>query len=278
MKKIITFVLLYLIYFGSNGQLPISSTGKFFNYNGTKIYYEDIGQGEPLLLLHTFNGTADQWKAYFEDYSKIFRVISVDMIGHGRSDIYKKGDVEFRHSDYAKIILALLDYLKINQVNAMGASSGGITLFYANFMQPDKFKNVITIGAQIYYDQRVRDWITSDGPDSAKTDIISKQSKIHGQEKAMLQARQFWRFRNFYGDPSFSPDMLNSIKAQWLIVQGDNDFIPLDQAIEMKKYIPNSRLWIFPNGGHVPHLDPNNYSDFLKHSTEFLMGKWSPKK
>jgi pimeloyl-ACP methyl ester carboxylesterase len=198
------------------------------------------------------------------------------MIGHGRSDIfYKKGDIEFKHADYAKILLALLDHLKIKQTNAMGASSGGITLFYTNFMAPERFKNIITIGSQIYYDKRIRDWITSDGPDSAKTEVIARMAKVHGEEKAMLQARQFWRFRNFYGDPALTPDMLNTIKANWLIVQGDNDFVPLDQAWEMKKYIPNSRLWIYPNGGHTPHLDPENYADFLKRTTEFLKGGWN---
>lgn len=121
-------------------QIPVAPTGKFFDYQGTKIYYEDMGQGEPLLLLHNFNSTADSWKPYYENYSKSFRVVSVDMIGHGRSDIYNKGSVSFKHSDYAKIILALMDYLKNDQANALGASSGGITLLYANFMKPNRFR------------------------------------------------------------------------------------------------------------------------------------------
>jgi len=258
-------------------QVPVSPTGKYFDYHGTHIYYEDIGQGDPLLLLHNFNGTADSWKPYYENYSKTFRVIAVDMIGHGRSDILRKDDIEFKHSDYAKIILALMEKLKIDKTNAIGASAGGMTLLYANFMKPEKFNNVITIGAQIYFDQRVRDWITVDGPDSAKTAYLERASKNHGPEKAMLQARQFWQFRKAYGDPSFTPDMLNAISAHWLIVQGDNDFIPLDQALEMKKYIPNSRLWIFPNGGHLPHLRQANIQDFTVRSTEFLTGKWVKK-
>ena len=141
MKKIILFTILLYSCILTHGQIAPSPTGKFFDYNGIKIYYEDMGTGEPLLLLHTFNGTANQWKSYFADYSKNFRIIAVDMIGHGRSDIfYKKDDIEFKHADYAKIILALLDHLKIKQTNAIGASSGGITLFYTNFFQPERFK------------------------------------------------------------------------------------------------------------------------------------------
>lgn len=277
MKNVFGFLFALILLPEAMAQIPSSINGKFFDYLGTKIYFEDIGQGEPLLLLHNFNSTAESWRPYIDSFSKKFRVIAIDMVGHGRSDIYRKGAIEFKHSDYAKMVLALMDYLKIEQTNAIGGSSGGITLFYMNFMKPYRFKNVITVGAQIYYDKRVREWISSDGPDSANAEHIANASKIHGYEKAMLLARQFWNFRNFYGDPSFTPDMLNTITANWLIVHGDNDFIPLDQALEMKKYLPNSRLWVFPNGGHLPYLRPTNYSDFTSRSTAFLMGEWNKK-
>jgi pimeloyl-ACP methyl ester carboxylesterase len=195
------------------------------------------------------------------------------MMGHGRSDIYKKEDISFKHSDYAKIILALLDSLKLNKVNAIGGSSGGMTLFYLNTSQPERFKSVITIGAQIYYSKHNREWVTKTGLNQ-----LMEWAKYHGPEKQDLLARTFWEFRKLYGDPSFTPDILSTIKANWLVVQGDNDeAVPLQQAIEMHQYIPNSRLWIVPNGGHLPYLNPDNQSDFLKRSLEFLNGKWDKK-
>ena len=160
MRQFTISILVFISCFTTYGQVKVNPNGKFFNYNGIKIYYEDTGNGEPLLLLHNFYGTADQWKPYVEAYSKQFRTIAIDMMGHGRSDIYKKGDLNFRHGDYANIILALLDSLKLNKVNAIGASSGGTTLLYLNTRQPERFKSVITIGAQIYYSKQCREWIT----------------------------------------------------------------------------------------------------------------------
>ncbi|MBN8789799.1 MAG: alpha/beta hydrolase [Terrimonas sp.] len=272
MKRIVFFILVCISCSTAFSQVKVNSNGKFFNYNGTKIYYEDTGNGEPLLLLHNFFGTADQWKPYVEAYSKQFRTIAIDMMGHGRSDTYNKGATFFNHGDYAKIIIALLDSLQLNKVHAIGGSSGGMTLLHLNIVQPERFKNVIAVGAQIYFSRQIRDWVTQIGLNN-----FMEWAKPHGAEKQTLLAKQFWQMQNLYGDPSFTPDMLNTIKANWLVVQGDNDDIPLQQALEMHQYIPNSRLWIVPNGGHLPYLIPDFQPEFLRVSLEFLNGKWDKK-
>lgn len=278
MKQFTISILVFISCFTAYGQVKVNPIGKFFNYNGTKIYYEDTGNGEPLLLLHNFYGTADQWKPYVEAYSKQFRTIAIDMLGHGRSDIYKKGAIYFKHGDYAKVVLALLDALKLDKVNAIGGSSGGMTLLHLNIMQPERFKSVIAIGAQIYFSKYSREWLTKRGQDSANVKLMEWATEQHGAEKAMVLARQFGQNLKLYGDPSFTPDILSTIKAKWLVVQGDNDEpVPLQQALEMHQYIPNSRLWIVPNGGHLPHLNADFQSEFLRVSLEFLNGKWDKK-
>ena len=151
MKQFTISILVFISCFTTYGHVKVNTNGKFFSYNGIKIYYEDNGKGEPILLLHNFYGTADQWKPYVEAYSKQYRTIAIDMLGHGRSDIYKKGAIFFKHGDYAKVVLALLDSLKLDKVNAIGGSSGGMTLLHLNISQPERFKSVIAIGAQIYF-------------------------------------------------------------------------------------------------------------------------------
>ena len=278
MRQFTISILVFIACFTTYGQVKVNPNGKFFNYNGIKIYYEDTGNGEPLLLLHNFYGTADQWKPYVGAYSKQFRTISIDMLGHGRSDIYKKGAIFFKHGDYAKVVLALMDALKLDKVNAIGGSSGGMTLLHLNIMQPDRLKSVIAIGAQIYFSKYTREWLTKRGQDSANVKFMEWATEQHGAEKAMALARQFWQNLNLYGDPSFTPDILSTIKAKWLVVQGDNDeAVPLQQALEMHQYIPNSRLWIVPNGGHLPHLEPAYHAEFSRVSLEFLNGKWDKK-
>jgi hypothetical protein len=80
MRQLIILILVFTCCFSAYGQVKVNANGKFFNYNGIKIYYEDTGKGEPLLLLHSFFGTADQWKPYVGVYAKQFRTIAVDMM------------------------------------------------------------------------------------------------------------------------------------------------------------------------------------------------------
>lgn len=273
MRQLVILILVIIASLNSYGQVKVNSNGKFFNYNGTKIYYEDTGTGEPLLLLHNFFNTADSWKPYVEAYSKQFRTIAIDMMGHGRSDIYNKDDSTFRHGEYAKMIFALLDSLKLDKVNGIGASSGGSTLLYLNVMQPDRFKSVITVGGHLYYSKQAREAISKLGMDQFR-----EWAKNWGQslEKQEYLAKMFWEMRKFSeGEPSFTPDKLNIIQAKWLVVLGDNDFvIPIQHALEMHQGIPNSRLWIVPNGNHLPHLESEIQPEFLRVSMEFLAGKW----
>ena len=125
--------------------------------------------------------------------------------------------------------------------------------------------NLSSLGAKVAFIGKI-------GQDSAFVKLVSEG---HNAEKAKLLTRQFWHFQEQYGDPAFTPDILSTIEAKWLVIQGDNDeFVPLQQALEMHQYIPNSWLWIVPNGGHLPHLNTDFQSEFLKVSLEFLNGKW----
>jgi pimeloyl-ACP methyl ester carboxylesterase len=56
-----------------------------------------------------------------------------------------------------------------------------------------------------------------------------------------------------YDDMNFTRPYLSTITARTLIIHGDRDrFFPVEIPVEMYQSIPNSALWIIPNGGHVP--------------------------
>ncbi|MDQ0196172.1 alpha/beta fold hydrolase [Paenibacillus wynnii] len=96
---------------------------------GTNIGYSDQGDGEVVVLLHGFCGSAQYWEKVAPLLSGSYRVIAPDLRGHGTSDAPKGA---YTIDQMADDILALLDALEIPKVTLLGHSLGGyITLSFA---------------------------------------------------------------------------------------------------------------------------------------------------
>ena len=73
----------------------------YFRYNGRHIYYEEAGEGAPLLLLHGNTASSRMYEDIARRYEANFRVILIDFLGHGRHHIGgPKGQTE-RHDPFA---------------------------------------------------------------------------------------------------------------------------------------------------------------------------------
>jgi pimeloyl-ACP methyl ester carboxylesterase len=267
------FIVTFLTISNLAAQRPVGPNGKFATIKGVKLYYEDTGRGMPLLLLHGFGGTTSHWEPFIPEFAKYYRVITLDLPGHGRSEWMDTTEV-YLHKKAAEYIIGLLDQLKIDSINMMGISSGGFITMYIATIRPQLAKTIVVIGGQVYYSKTTRDVITAVA-DPDKNPPNENRIKEHGRQKATLIGRQFWNFRKLYGDPSFTPDVMATITAKALIIHGDNDPIaPVSNAWEMYQHIPKAHLWIVPNGGHVPPAIPANKDDFNRRVLEFLQGKW----
>jgi pimeloyl-ACP methyl ester carboxylesterase len=270
------FVCLFFVLTEVQAQESVSPNGKLATINGLKIYYEESGKGIPVILLHHFFATASQWKTYVPELAKKYRVIAVDLPGHGRSD-YMDTTKVFLHKKATEYIIGLVDFLKLDSIYLMGASSGGVVSLYFATLRPDLVKRSIVLGGFIYRPKQVREIVAAWNKNPDANEIAT-----HGKEKAILLHKQFTYFSQLFGDPSFTPDILSSIVAKTLIIHGDNDRLAptILNALGMYQNIPNSYLWIVPNSGHFcfpPYLDTKNESDFVKRTMEFLNGDWDKK-
>ena len=96
---------------------------------GVNIGYSDQGEGEVIVLLHGFCGSAQYWEQVAPLLSSGYRVIAPDLRGHGTSDAPKGAYTIEQMADH---ILSLLDALEISKVTLLGHSLGGyITLSFA---------------------------------------------------------------------------------------------------------------------------------------------------
>ncbi|MEX2232560.1 MAG: alpha/beta hydrolase [Cyclobacteriaceae bacterium] len=235
--------------------------------NGTDIYYEVYGKGEPLFLLHAFTESTKSWASYVSDYANDFEVYVVDLKGHGKSAMFTE---KFSMRSAAEEIDALVKHLNLNSINAIGFSYGGELLFQLALLHPGLIKSMIVIGACGSWDVNdYPDWIEYLSYKNIKNlPWMREQQTSEEQIKAILAQMPNFTF-------SVTESEMKSIQAKTLFVLGDQDSsIPLECISSARKNLPKSYLWIVPKTGHSAHRDKNK-ADFVKRSKEFFSDSWA---
>lgn len=97
----------------------------------TEVSFYDQGKGDPIVLIHGFAGSKHYWDKIIPELANEYRVIALDLPGHGESGM---GKDRYSIEDMASIIKELLDQLGLAKVTMFGHSLGGyITLAFAEF-------------------------------------------------------------------------------------------------------------------------------------------------
>jgi pimeloyl-ACP methyl ester carboxylesterase len=99
----------------------------FFQNGNTRIYYEDVGQGEPVICNHGLSEDTSYWSAtgVTADLAEKYRVISIDMRGHGRTVV--EGEPKgYDEKTMGEDFNALADYLGIDKFHLLSHATGGM--------------------------------------------------------------------------------------------------------------------------------------------------------
>jgi len=249
-----------------------------FEVNGYRMHYGLFGEpaGKPLLWLHGWSGTGEDWKHIFRKVPAGFQVIGPDMKGNGGSSGFE-GTHSFRQS--ARDIWALLDHLRIQRLKAIGLSGGGITLLHMATQQPDRIEAMIAISAPPYFPSQsraIQRQFSFESLGEAEKSAMLERSN-GGQKQIDWLMEQTHAMAESYDDVNLTPPLLGTITARTLIVFGDSDpLYPVRLACELRESIPRSSLLVIPNGGHGPVFGPNA-AYFADIATSFFHGD-SPKK
>jgi pimeloyl-ACP methyl ester carboxylesterase len=113
-------------------------------FAGRQIHYWEYGQGPPLVLLHGFLESSSMWKRLVPEWSRRFRVITIDLPGHGKSHII--GHVH-KMTDIAAVVEALLDKLNIENAHIMGHSMGGYVSLAFGEKYPDRLSSLCLLNS-----------------------------------------------------------------------------------------------------------------------------------
>ena len=130
MKLALTFVLLLLVIPGGcptpfEHELNTQSVpDTFYDHQGVKIHFEDIGKGRPLVFIHGFGASLDSWRLMVDSLRDEYRLVLFDLKGHGYSD--RPADGLYAPHNHSEIILGLMDHLQLSKTVLVGHSLGSV--------------------------------------------------------------------------------------------------------------------------------------------------------
>lgn len=228
----------------------------YFNYKDNECFYNEYGQGEPLIFLHGNTASSKMFEALMPLYSANFRCILIDFLGNGQSDRIKKFSPDMWH-DEALQTIALIEHLNCGKVNLIGTSGGAWVAVNAALERPDLIHAIV---ADSFDGRTLNDNFSNNLLSErirAKSDLQSRQFYEWCQGKdwekivdldteALLQCAKEKR-------PLFHKS-LDKLNVPVLLVGSKKDEMcrpNLEEEYEqMSMVIPNAKVYIFNQGGH----------------------------
>lgn len=122
-------------------------------YKGIKINYNSEGNGRPLVFLHGFLENSTMWKDTILFFSKHYKCITIDLLGHGDT-----GSLGYVHTmdAMAMAVRSVLDHLKISKVTIIGHSMGGYVALACIDQFSDLFSGLVLLNSTSFPDSAER--------------------------------------------------------------------------------------------------------------------------
>src|SRR3979490_2760123 len=111
----------------------------YFEHDGCNLHYEEYGKGPALILVHGLGSSCLDWELQIPLLSTQYRLIVVDVRGHGRSD---KPRERYSIPGFSADLLALMDYRQLERAHVVGLSMGGMIGFQLAVDQPQRLSSL----------------------------------------------------------------------------------------------------------------------------------------
>jgi 4,5:9,10-diseco-3-hydroxy-5,9,17-trioxoandrosta-1(10),2-diene-4-oate hydrolase len=249
-----------------------------------KTTYLSCGNGEPVIFLHGAGAGAVTWYPSISTISKHFQVLAPDIVGYGESD---KPDAPYNRPYFSKWLKDFLKELKISKAHIVGLSQGGaIALQFAidNAEMVNKLVLVDSagLGAKVSFWPLIGTIWMNSFPSSMANRFNSRYilhkpiNRDPNHSSYSIAVLKYKGGKNAFKQgrgsavSKISEELLKQIENETLIIWGKDDkLFSVEYGEAAARLIPNAKLHLIPNAGHLPLMDqPELFNrildDFLK--------------
>ena len=247
--------------------------------NGVELYYEETGDGPPLVFCHEFAGDYRAWDPQVRAFARLYRCITYCHRGFPPSSV-PTDPAAYSQDQLIADLLGLLDHLHIDRCHLIGFSMGGNVVLNFAMRYPERCHGIVVVGTGAGSSNRERflsdiertvDLLRTQGiagfaevyargptrlpflrKDPHGWSVFRKQLEDHSAEGQALTMLGVLRPRPtiFALEPQ-----LEQLRVPTLLMTGDEDEPCVEPAVFMKRKIATSGLVVVPQTGHAINLE-----------------------
>jgi pimeloyl-ACP methyl ester carboxylesterase len=268
--------------------------------DGIRLYYEEVGEGAPLVFVHEFAGEVESWRPQVQFFARRYRTIAYNARGYPPSDV-PDDPAAYSQERAVEDIRGVLDHLGIPKAHLCGLSMGGYAVLHFGLTYPERARSLVVAGCG--YGSGDREAFRRDSSQVVKRFEAEGMARVadwysRGPTRVQFQDKDPKGWQEFHDRlaagsarghaltmqgvqmkrPSVFDlgDRMEALRVPTLVVTGDEDEPCLEPALFMKRKIPSAGLVVLPRAGHTINLEePEAFNravlDFL---TAVDAGRW----
>jgi len=248
---------------------------------GARLYYEETGQGAPIVFVHEYAADHREWELQLRYFSRDYRCIAYAARGYPPSDV-PEGPTLYGQDHSADDIAAVMDHLGLRRAHVVGLSMGAFAALRFGLRHPQRASALVLAGVGSGSDLAALEaWrrqqaekaeqLLAQGWEAMAEEVGHSPTRIqlkhknpraweefmahlrgHSARGSALTARWYQGAR----DPVYHWEApLRGMKVPTLIAVGDEDAPCVEPSVFLKRTLPNAGLWVCPHTGHAINLE-----------------------
>ena len=253
-------------------EITLPATGEDEESEVARIHYLEAGVGEPLLLIHSVGQSLYTWRNVFAELSDNYRVIALDLPGHGYSS--RPDSFTYTADDMAAVLNLFLDALNVKSAHMIGfslgamymlrflslyprrvancvaISPGGITEQMPKLIQQLQTPLVATFARNLYTASNVRALLKECVSDETLIDDHVVKQYYEPIADGLAREAIMYALRNF--DMDAIAEGLMPVEHEVLVLWGKNDsWHPPAGSVYFQSLLRTGRYYLVRNAGHL---------------------------